>query len=195
MGKGEIAYNECFLKNSVPFSSTLTFFVCKLFQFGREFVIWERVYPFPNNPWFLRVCSTSHLKTLWEKEKLLITSNFSFSRSVFYQIGELSAIFIKLEIVVCKLFQFGRVQNLSFGKGLNPITLSQTTNFRRFQSEGVCRWQFQISCKWRKIVEKGRKPCWKKRNYLIQTISPVPSVFLQDLYCRHIKTRACLVKS
>ena len=29
-------------------------------------------------PWFLRVCSTSLLKTLWEKEKLLVTSNFSF---------------------------------------------------------------------------------------------------------------------
>ena len=45
----------------------------------------------------------------WEKEKLLVTSNFSFSRSVLYPFGEFSAIFIKLEIVVCKLFQFGRV--------------------------------------------------------------------------------------
>ena len=44
-----------------------------------------------------------------EKEKLLVTSNFYFSHSVFYPFGELSAIFIKLEIVVCKLFQFGRV--------------------------------------------------------------------------------------
>ena len=41
------------------------------------------VNPFPNNPWFLRVCSTSLLKTLWEKEKLLITSNFSFFSTVF----------------------------------------------------------------------------------------------------------------
>ena len=39
---------------------------------------------FPNKPWFLRVCSTSLLKTLWEKEKLLVMSNFSFSNSVFY---------------------------------------------------------------------------------------------------------------
>ena len=45
----------------------------------------------------------------WEKEKLLVTSNFSFSHSVFYPFGELSAIFINFEIVVCKLFQFGRV--------------------------------------------------------------------------------------
>ena len=43
--------------------------------------------PFPNKPWFLRVCSTSLAKTLWEKEKLLVTSNFSFSHSVFYPFG------------------------------------------------------------------------------------------------------------
>ena len=65
--------------------------------------------PFPNKPWFLRVCSTSLLKTLWEKEELLVTSNSSFSHSVFYPFGELSAIFIKARIVVCKLFQFGGV--------------------------------------------------------------------------------------
>ena len=67
------------------------------------------VNPFPNKPWFLRVCSVSLLKTLWEKEKMLVTSNFSFSHSVFYPFQELSAIFIKFEIVVCKLFQFDRV--------------------------------------------------------------------------------------
>ena len=63
----------------------------------------------PNKPWFLPVCSTRLLKTLREKEKLLVTSNFSFSNSVFYLFGELSAIFNKLKIVVCKLFQFGSV--------------------------------------------------------------------------------------
>ena len=40
--------------------------------------------PFPNKAWFLRVCSTNLLKTQREKEKLLVTSNFSFSHSVFY---------------------------------------------------------------------------------------------------------------
>ena len=57
--------------------------------------------PFPKKPLFLRVHSICLLKTLWE--------NFSFSRSVFYQFGELSAIFIEFGVVVCKLFQFGRV--------------------------------------------------------------------------------------
>ena len=75
--------------------------------------VWNKiektVNPFPNKPWFLCVCSISLLKTLCEKKKLLVTSNFSFSHSVFYPFGELSAIFIKFEIVICKLFQFGRV--------------------------------------------------------------------------------------
>ena len=65
--------------------------------------------PFPNNSLLLRVCSASLLKTLWEKEKLLATSNFSFFLSVFYPFGKLSAIFIELKIVFYKLFQFGRI--------------------------------------------------------------------------------------
>ena len=54
--------------------------------------IW--VNPFPNKPWFLRVCTTSLLKRLWEKEKLLRTSNFSFFHSLFYPFWEHSGIFI-----------------------------------------------------------------------------------------------------
>ena len=64
--------------------------------------------PFPNKPWLLRVCSRSLLKTLWEKEKLLATTNFPFSHNVFYPFGELSTIFVKFEIIVCKFFQFGK---------------------------------------------------------------------------------------
>ena len=65
--------------------------------------------PFPNKHWFLCGCSTSLLKTLWEKKKVIVISKWSFSHSVFYQSKEISAIFIKFEIVVCKLFQFGQV--------------------------------------------------------------------------------------
>ena len=73
---------------------------------------------FPNKPWFLCVCSTSPLKTLWEKEKFLFTSNSSFSHSVFYPFRKLSAVFIKFETVICKPFRFGTVKNMSFGKRL-----------------------------------------------------------------------------
>ena len=60
------------------------------------------------NPGFYRSASTL-LKTLLEKEKLLVTSNFSFSHIVFYPFGELSTIFTKIETVVCKLFQTGSI--------------------------------------------------------------------------------------
>ena len=51
--------------------------------------ITEQAYfnPFPHNDTFWRPWETNLLKTLWEKEKLLITSNFSFSHSVFYLLG------------------------------------------------------------------------------------------------------------
>ena len=45
-------------------------------------------------------------------------SIFSFSHCVFYPSEALSAIFIKFENVVCKLFEFEIVQNFPFGKGL-----------------------------------------------------------------------------
>ena len=57
---------------------------CLLFPRWLSWKVARGFNPFPNKPWFLRVCPTSFLKTLWEKEKLLVTSNFSFSHSVFY---------------------------------------------------------------------------------------------------------------
>ena len=52
--------------------------------------------PFPNKALFSRVCGNSLMKTLCEKEKLLVWSNFSFPHSVFYPFGEISGIFTKL---------------------------------------------------------------------------------------------------
>ena len=73
-------------------------------------LVTKLVNPFPNKPWFLCVCNkySRLLKTLWEKEKLLVTSNFSYSHSVFYLSGPHSAFFIKSEIVVCKHTEFGK---------------------------------------------------------------------------------------
>ena len=74
--------------------------------------------PFPNKPWFLRVCSTSPLKTLWEKEKLLITSNFSFSHSVFYPFRELSSIFCQIQNCRLQLFSVWKSLKICcLGKG------------------------------------------------------------------------------
>ena len=76
-------------------------------------------YPIPKQAQdFMCLQSKSFENTVGKKKELLLTSNFFFSHSVFYPFVEISAFFIKFEIVVCKLFQFGLVQNMSFGKGL-----------------------------------------------------------------------------
>ena len=46
----------------------------------------------------------------------------------------------------------------------------------------------------RKFFKKGRKHCGKRRNCSLRAISPFPTGFSKDLYCRHVKTRACLGK-
>ena len=38
------------------------------------------------------------------------------------------------------------------------------TNFRLFQTERVCRRQFQIRRKWQEVIQTGRKHCGKRRN-------------------------------
>ena len=118
-GKGEIACDKQFLlfpvfstllDNFLPFSPNSKLSSANSFSSGMSYILCHlgKGYSFLNKPWFLHVCSTSLLKTLGEQEKLLI-SNFSFSPSVIYMFRESSAIFIKTEIVICKLFHFGRV--------------------------------------------------------------------------------------
>ena len=63
------------------------------------------------------VCSTSLLKTMWEKEKLLVTSNFSFSHGVFYSFGELSAILSKLKLSSANSFRLEESKICRLGKG------------------------------------------------------------------------------
>ena len=74
------------------------------------------------------------------------------------------------------------------------LTISQMAKFRLFQTKRVCRRQFRIRWKWQKVLEMGKKHCGKRRNCLLRAISPFPTVFSKDLYCKHIKARACLGK-
>ena len=99
--------------------------------------------PFPNIPLFLLVCSTNILKTLREKEKLLVSNNFSFSHSVFYPFAELNTIFIKFKTVVCKLFSlFPTV----FSTLLQNLTLFSSNlklwsaNFFSLEAFKICRF-------------------------------------------------------
>ena len=72
-------------------------------------------YPFFKQAWFLCVCSTSPFKTLLEKEKLLVTSNFSLSG--FPQcFGELSFL-SKLKLSSANFFSLEDTKICRFGKG------------------------------------------------------------------------------
>ena len=70
--------------------------------------------------------SASLLKTLWKKEKLLVTSNFSFSHSVFSPFCKFLCHFHQ----ICKFFQFGRVYNLLFGNGILEIIWKRVSSYR-----------------------------------------------------------------
>ena len=87
--------------------------------------------PFPHKAWFLRVCRARLLKTLWEKEKLLITSNFSFSPSVFYT---------DFADVNFKLNGNGR----KFSKQVeNTVGNGEIARYEQFL---LCPWCFQKTC-------------------------------------------------
>ena len=72
------------------------------------------------------------------------------------------------------------------------LTHYQMTYIRLFQTERVCRRQFQIWRKWKKVIETGRKHCGKRWNCLLRAISPFPTVFLKDLFPRDVKRCHCM---
>ena len=83
-----------------------------------------------NDPWFLHVCSTNSLKTLWEKEKLIVTSNFSFSQYFlpsqrpihhFHQIQNSSANSFSLE--ESKICHLGLIDWMVFNDIFNSISV------------------------------------------------------------------------
>ena len=74
----------------------------------------KTIYPFPNNPWFLRVFSISLLKTLWEEEKLLVTRAISSFPAVF-----------------CNRFE-------NFRPFLSNLKLSSINSFS-FEESKICR--------------------------------------------------------
>ena len=83
---------QCVVEKGALQGKTSNFFLIKDSQnnlaVSDNFFLDLSVNSFPNKPWFLCVCCISLLKTLWKKEKLLVTSNFSFSPQCFLPIGK-----------------------------------------------------------------------------------------------------------
>ena len=88
-----------------------------LTMFSKGFVF-SVVNPFPNKPWFLRVWRRSFLKTPWEKEKLLLLSNFTFSHSVFYPLENFQSFLSNLKLSSAKSVSLEQSKICHFGKGL-----------------------------------------------------------------------------
>ena len=91
---------------------------------------------------FLPGCSTSLLKTLWENEKLLITTNFSFSHSVFYPLGEFLLFSSNLELLSANSFSLeeskicclGKIRDTFNGYPLNSFYFLQRKCFLFFDN-------------------------------------------------------------
>ena len=128
--------------------------------------------------------------TVGKKEKLLVTSNFSFSHSVFKRL----------------VLQTRKNKGL-FGKGLTLYRIIATFNTTGELVKPCPKQQILNSSKLRQSAddnfefdEKSRKfskrveNTGKRRNCSLRAISPFSAVFSKDMYCRHVKTRACLGK-
>ena len=72
----------------------------------------------------MEFCFPNGEKTLWEKEKMLATSIFSFSHNVFYSFKKNIIILATSDLLSADAFSLVQPKMLSFGK---ELTLSQTS--------------------------------------------------------------------
>ena len=90
------------------------------FQYNPEVIILN---PLPNNATFWRTKDIYLWKRFWEKQKLLVTSNFSFSHNVFYPVWHIFFILNALSNVVCNLKTFREMQEITI---INTFYISHT---------------------------------------------------------------------
>ena len=69
-------------------------------------MVWYRLRSLPHSPDFSHLWKRKLLKTLWEKEKILITSIFSFSHNVFYPSKHKFQLFCHNCFVIYKCIKF-----------------------------------------------------------------------------------------
>ena len=85
-----------------------------------------------------------------------------------------------------------------FGPGLVRLTLVDTFPKRQILDSSKLKEfadnKFEFDENGKKIFKWVENTLRKRRNCSLRAISPFPTVFSKDLYCRHVKTRACLGK-
>ena len=119
MARGENACHHHFWKQTfiiwLAYKLMCTFFF--KFETSKTWLLGEE-FTFPKQALvFMCLQCKSFENTVGKRQH--VTSNFSISHSVFYSFGELSAIFITFENVVCKLFEFTQ-----YNKSSNFTTFS-----------------------------------------------------------------------
>ena len=104
-------YNGSLTPKKLAISNTFSAFARELQRPSCIVTSCRCISSLPYNPDFQRPWESSLLKTLWEKEKMLVTSIFSFSHIVFYPSQIKFPFFGHIYFVVCKCFEFGLVKN------------------------------------------------------------------------------------
>ena len=154
-------------------------------------------------------------KSLWKKEKIWLLE-FSAclkmckkSFSLFYWSSKLSSdgcrcsvfthmklflsIYLNKKIFLLFLifwpFEILRERKAVFVK--ESLTHYQTTNFRPFKTERVCRWQFQIWWKWQKVIQMVETLWEKEKLHVTSNFSFSHSVF-KRLFPRGLKRCHCV---
>ena len=115
---------------------------------------------FPNKPWFLHLCSTSLLKTLWEKEKLLVTSNFSFSHSVFCPFWRTFPPFSSnLKLSSGNSFSLEESEICRLGKGYSSTNPAWKTDFQNIFRR---RWHASLNNFYKQFLQSAfRNRIWQ----------------------------------
>ena len=118
--------------------------------------------------------SPNRKKTMWEKEKLLITSNFSFSHSVFKRL----------------ILQTHKTQSL-FGKGLTLLLkdkILDQSNLEGFEDNKINDLKFEL------CFGKSRKHCAKNAKMLVTSIFSFSQMLSKGFFPSIVKSQDCVVE-
>ena len=117
--------------------------------------------PFPNRPWFLSVCNTTTTRVLENnvgKGEIACNKQFSFSHSVFYLLGELSAIFIQPKILVCSSHSENFLPFSSNLKFLSVLPIKRTfCHFHQIENchlQTLSVWKSLKFVNWERVMEE-----------------------------------------
>ena len=150
MGKGEIARYEQFLLFPQCFQ--------KASGASKGVIVWEWVNTFTNKPEFFTL----------GKGEFALNEQFFYSQNVFYPLGELSAIFIKLKS--CHLQTITVWKNLKFviWERVNPLPDDEILEWSKLRQSADNNFEFDVnSRKFSKLVKNTVKNIARHEQFLL----------------------------